>query len=291
MAERVLGKDSKLGEEVAELMNRAQKEEKKVLSSEMHEARHARHEARSLAKHQKAQHKHQHQVQHMQHAQASATSRTAMRQQEVSEALTAHQKFAAGEAKLANQGQQNVAEFAELKGAVAKAMAGGSSKDVEVAMEVGSLLDQATNEQKDVVQLEKKQAKETISEAHQLYKEKTHLMKEAKQEAKKDSKHATHALLQQEDASESLAKENAKLVMKAASRATHQVRLNRKLLSETTRAEDAIRSALRGRDAAKVRAQVLRMMEKARRLEKGVVSSEAKLAKRERRAAKKIMNA
>lgn len=277
------GKDSKVADEVAELLSRAQGEEKKILGSEVAQARMARHKAKHVAKQRTSELQ---QSKHMHHAEA--LSRTAMRQQEVSEALSAHRKFAAGEAKLAKEGKNMIGDFSELKNAVASAMAGGSSKDVETAMEVGSLLDQARNSQQDVTKLEEQQVKETKVQERELVKEKVHLIKEAK-----EPKHVTHALLQQQDQAgmESLAKENEKMVVKAAHRAASQARHERKLLSETMRAEDAIKKSLRGRGAAKVRAEIVRMMEKAKHMEKKSISGEVKLARKEWLTAKRLVEA
>lgn len=281
--EALSGKDAKVGAEVAQLLSQAQGEEKKVLKSEMKQARMARHKAKKVTKDVTSE------LQEMKHMdEAEAMSRTAIRQKEVSEALSVHRKFAAGEAKLAKEGKHMLSDFAELKDAVANAMAGGSSKDIKTAMEVGSLLDQASNQQQDVTKLEEKQVKETKAEEHELVKEKVHLMKEAKA-----PKHVTHALLQQEEQAqaESLANEDQRMVVKAARRAAHQARQEHKLLSETIKAEDAIKNSLRGRDAAKVRALVMRMMEKAKHMEKGALASQVKLAKKEWRAAKHLVQA
>merc|ERR1719235_143565 len=67
--------------------------------------------------------------------------------------------YTSGMNKLVADEKSVISEFADVKGAVAQAFAGRDSKAVEQAMEVGELLDQARQEQRQVTDKDSKAMK------------------------------------------------------------------------------------------------------------------------------------
>jgi hypothetical protein len=120
----------------------------------------------------------------MEGIEASLQALQEQRSQSTLKALKVEQKFATAEDQLAQHGSKIVSEFSDIKKALAKAMAGKDETAVETAMNVGELLDQARDKQKDTMALNKKEAAVAKAKVAVLEQEaaKNDAMSKAKQE-------------------------------------------------------------------------------------------------------------